>query len=353
MSAEKAEVTVEDSIKQAMAEVEEKHEEANEEASAEIPEDAGRDRPTGRDRDEGGKFVKQAKEKTEEAAPEKINQEIAEKPQAETQKPDAAPQSWGAGVKAEWNTLPPTVKAEIHKRESDIHQMMTRHDGELRLGREMKEVTVPYMALIQAEGGGSLASVVQGLLNTAYQLRTSSPEQKAQVVQKICETYGVPLQQFAQVNQQQAHVNPEIKQVMDRLSGIEQKFTHQSTLQKQEEDARVTSEIQAFAANPANTYFEQVRTHMGALFGSGQAKDLQEAYDAACWANPQIRSVLIAAQETAAAEKRKTEIAQKKKASASVTGSPGLNASSTPSKTHKSAEESVREVFDDLMASKI
>lgn len=342
MSVEK--VSVEDDIRAAMAEVEEKANEIDEapidEKVIEIPE-REEEKPV-KERDETGKFAKKTIDKPE-----------AEAPEAPKVKEDAAPQSWGPGVKADWAKLPAPVRAEIQKRESDIHQMMTRHDGELRLGRELKEVATPYMALIQAEGGGSLASVTQGLLNTAYQLRTSSPEQKAQVVRKICETYGIPLSQVTQSNQPQNQLPPELQTMHQKIAQMENDRVQEKQLQKQQEEGKVMSEIQAFAADPKNTHFEQVRTHMGALFGSGQAKDMREAYDQACWANPQIRSILIAAQEQAQAEKRKSEIAQKKKAAVSVTGSPGLNANATNPKQSKSVEDSVREVFDDVLASKI
>jgi hypothetical protein len=66
---------------------------------------------------------------------------------------------------------------------------------------------------------------------------------------------------------------------------------------------------------------------MGSIMADGAAETMQEAYNMACWAHPQTRSVLDAesaakkAQE--AEEKRKSALEAKRKASVSITGSSG------------------------------
>lgn len=347
MSAEKAELTVEDSIKQAFAEVEEKNEAPEpEEEDAAPSKDEGRDTGSGRERDEGGKFTKQAKEKAEkQETPEK---NATEPENQALEKTVAAPQSWSAQAKSQWAGLPDGVKAEIVKRESDIHRKLTSNEEDFNLGKSMKEIITPYMPIITAEGG-TPAKAVQSLLNTAYQLRTAPPAQKAALIKQIATQYGVD---WTQVNQQQAPVDPVMQQITSRLDGIESKFTQQNTLQEQQEQARITSEIQAFAANPANTYFEQVRSHMAALMGSNQAKDLQEAYDKAIWANSEIRPILLATQQKEQDDKRKAELAKKKKAAVSVTGSPGVSPPNSEKPKSRTVEEDLREVMDDVLASK-
>lgn len=359
MSAEKVEpISVEDSIRAAIVEVEEK---ADDDGQEDVQPPAGGDKEGDKEgdraRDETGKFTKKSKEakqketEGEEKPEDKVIKDDPAKT-AEVQKPEAkveiAPQSWGAAVKSKWNELPPEVRAEINKRETDIHQMMTRHDGELRLGRELKDVITPYMPQIQAEGG-TPATAIQSLLNTAYQLRTANPGQKAALIGQICQQYGVDL---TQINQP-AQVDPVMQNVLNELNGLKQTITQQSTLQEQQESVRIQTEINAFAADPKNIYFSdpRVKAKMAPLLGSEQAKDLQEAYDAACWATPEIRTVLMAAQEKEQAEKRKDEIAKKKQAAASVTGSPGINTPSS-TKTPKTVEDDLREVYDDVVGSK-
>lgn len=343
MSAELKEIdnTVEDDIAAAMKEIENK--EPADDTQADEPNPVEPQKPETEDkadappkeRDETGKF----KKKEQKAA----NEETQEPLTQATEPAKSAPQSWSAAAKSEFAKLPPIIQAEVTKRENDIHQAMTRHDGELRMGREMKDVITPYMPIITAEGG-TPAKAVSELLNTAYVLRTGSPQQKAQMVRQIAQTYGVDLGQVQQAPQ----MDPAMQQILDRINGIENKFTQQMTLQEQQEHASIMSEVNAFAANPANVYFEQLKPVMAPLLASGQAKDIQEAYDKACWADPSIRSTLIAKQQADEQEKRKAEIAKKKQASGSVTGSPGVKtSSSTPN--NNSIEDDIRAAMDDLL----
>ena len=53
------------------------------------------------------------------------------------------------------------------------------------------------------------------------------------------------------------------------------------------------AQIEAFKMDPKNRFFENVRQDMAKLFQTGKADTLQEAYDAACWLNPDIRAILI------------------------------------------------------------
>jgi len=274
--------------------------------------------------------------------------EVVEKPETPVETPvtpvvekSDAPVALSGAIKAKWNELPEDVRAEWSKRENDIHQMMTRHDGELRLGREMKEVVSPYMAIIQSEGG-TPAGAVKDLLNTAYVLRTGSPQQKAHLLRQVAEQYGVDLGQAAQPQEQ---IHPVIAQMQQELQMLRQQANPEvieKRLQEKMEYANIQSEVSAFAANPANKHFEQVKPMMAPLLASGQAKDMQEAYDMACYANPTIRSTLLAEQNAALEAKRKADLKAKKQASASVTGSPDLTSPSTKAPT-KSLEDDLRD----------
>lgn len=276
-----------------------------------------------------------------------ITEDVEEKPEVDTEVTETpvvekidAPVALSGAIKAKWHELPEDVRAEWSKRENDIHQMMTRHDGELRLGREMKEVVSPYMAIIQAEGG-TPAGAVRDLLNTAYVLRTGSPQQKAQLLKQVAEQYGVDLGQA----QPQEQIHPVIAQMQQELQTLRQQANPEvieKRLQEKMEYATIQSEVNAFAANPANKHFDQVKAFMAPLLASGQAKDIQEAYDMACYANPAIRSTLLAEQNAALEAKRKAELKAKKQASASVTGSPELTSPSTKA-PQKSLEDDLRD----------
>lgn len=254
-----------------------------------------------------------------------------------------APTFLSPAIKAKWGALPNDVQAEWAKRETEIHNMFTRHDGDLRVGREMKEVINPYLATIRAEGG-TPAKAVESLLNTAYQLRTASPQQKAATVRQIIKDYGVDP---TLLQGEEEYQDPTVSALQNEINQLKTQFSPDAIkkqLQEQMESTKISSEVEAFASDPANIHYEQVKPIMATLLGSGQAGDLKEAYDMACYTKPEIRAALLAKQSADEAAKRKNDLASKKKAGVSVTGSPG--ASSTPTaKSDNSVEDDVREAF--------
>lgn len=289
--------------------------------------------------------------------------EIEEQPEAEpeTQEPveapeakpvaevEPAPQSWGASVKGKWSELPSEVRGEILKREQDIHKMLTSHDGDLRMGREMKEVITPYIPHIQA-AGSTPAQTVSSLLNTVYRLQTGDQQTRAAIVAQIAQDYGVELDSLQSQNE---YVDPTIAQLQQEIQQLKQQANPQviqNQLQEQLESVKVQEQVRAFASDPANAYFEQVKPIMAALMGSGQAADLKEAYDMACNANPQIRASLEAAKKAEADAKRKAEITAKKHAAASISGSPAISNSATQKSTNKSNSiaDDIRAAMDEL-----
>lgn len=264
-----------------------------------------------------------------------------------------APVSLSGAIKEKWATLPEDVQREWKKREDDFHRAMTANDGELRMGRTIKEIASPYMATIQAEGG-TVEGAFKDLLNTAYILRTGSPNQKAAVLMQAAQQFGVDINGYMQQNQQNPHFN-QFAQLQDEIHRLKQAQAQspqivEQELQKRLEEAKIDDEIRSFAANPKNSHFETVRADMGALMSSGRAKDLQEAYEMACWANPSIRQANLAAQEAADKAKRKEEMEAKRKASSSVAGSPS-GASPSASKQTKSLEDEIRSALEESMGS--
>ncbi len=259
-------------------------------------------------------------EEHEEVAETEEGEEATETPVEAVEPP---PQSWTGAAKEKWAQLPQEARAEILKREKDIHQAFTRHDGELRLGREIKEVVTPYMPIINSQGI-TPAMAVQQLLNADYQLRTGSPQQKAQIAMQLVQDYGIDLSMLQQPQQ----IDPQLAYMQQKIAELEQRANPEvlrKHLQEDMERVKVDTEVEAFASNPSNIYFDKVRDLMGALLSSGRANDLKQAYDMACKADPEISSTLAAQEKLAQDAKRKREIELKQKAAKSVVGSPSLS----------------------------
>lgn len=113
--------------------------------------------------------------------------------------------------------------------------------------------------------------------------------------------------------------------------------------QIQEETNRA---IKQFGDDPKNQFFENVRKDMVRLLQADAAESLEDAYDKACWANPEIRNLLIKQQTTAVNDPSAKVAAatQARAASKSITGSPIPNASAKGPDI--SIEDEIRQLMD-------
>lgn len=312
----------------------------------------------GRARDESGRFARNepveapeavATPAKVEAAPEvgKVEEKPAET-QAEADKPNRpslAPNSFSAAAKAEWDKVPASVAAEIARREADIHREFTRQDGERQFAKTMKSVIDPYMPLIAQQGGNPMA-VVKSMLETAKVLSTGDPVTKTNAIRQLIRDVGIDPQALFGEQQQ---IDPMLQTVHQKFQALEEQQRQQQYYAQQQQEAQTQSVIGAFAADPKNVHFEQVKGHMAALLQAGQAKDLQDAYDQAVWARPDTRSSLLAEQQRSAEEKRAAEMRAKadaaRRAGGSVTGSPGLGHSADPKAGQRSLREELAASF--------
>lgn len=240
-----------------------------------------------------------------------------------------APQSWSATEKAHWDKIPPEVQAVIARREEEAHRGITTLGQDAALGKKLKDVINPYLPMIRAEGGDE-AGAVRDLLQTAYSLRAGNAEQKIGIFQHLARQFGVDLSVAAQGVQQ---VPPEMQQLRNEIAQLKGHFASAEQQQHQQVQGQAQAVIDAFAADPKNEFYEQVKPLMAHLLIGGQARDMQEAYDMACHANPDVRSTILTRQTAEAEAKRaaeaKAKADAKRKAAGSISGSPAGTVSTT------------------------
>lgn len=267
-------------------------------------------------RDAGGKFAAKAPEG--EGAP-----DVGAAPATPAAQAVKAPDGWTAEMKAEFAALPPKVQAEISRRESELTRKISSADDERTFGRKIKEAAQPYEAVIASEGS-TVDAAFKSFLNYNYVMRQGTPQQKVQAILNVARIFNVPLQQALQQPQQgNVYQHPAIESLEQRLNRMEQAGQTAEQNRKLQEDAENQAEIDRFAADPSHSHFDTVKAHMGALLSVGVAKSLQDAYDQACYAHPDIRSALTTAQAAAAQREQIAKAEAAKKAAGSVTGGPG------------------------------
>lgn len=292
-----------------------------------------------RARDESGRFAKNEGETkpltdTEEELSPPVAKPIeaapAEAAAAESQ-PAAIkpPDAWSPAAKAKFAALDPEIQAEVMRREVEVHKGFTKFDEHRNIGKTFSEVVAPYLPMIRAEGGEPLAAV-QELLQTAHNLRTASPENKEQMFVNLARQFNVNMQGvFNRLAGGQQSQDPQVQQLQQQLQSQQQQFAElqrqiqqgtQSTIQA--EQAQYQSQIESFASDPKNIYFENVKPAMATLIRDGMAKDLQEAYDMACWARPDIRPLLLQQTEQQKQAAAQAKAQKARAAGVSISGSP-------------------------------
>lgn len=233
-----------------------------------------------------------------------------------------APQSWNAAERAHWDKIPIEVQAVITRREEEAHRGITKLGQDAAFGQKLRDVINPYLPIIRAEGGDE-AGAVRDLLQTAYVLRTANADQKVALFRQLAGQFGVDLSAAAQGAPE---VNPEIQALQQELTRIRGHLASTEQQQHQQVEVQAQQLIDAFAADPKNEFYEEVKPLMGQLLVSGRAQTMQEAYEQACWATPGVRSTLMQRQTAEAETKRAAEARAKadakRRAAGSVSGSP-------------------------------
>lgn len=242
----------------------------------------------------------------------------------------APPNGWPAEAKAKWHELPAEIMAAVQKREQDIAKFTSQRDEHASFGKDMYQAVQPYMPIIRAEGG-TPRTAVEALLNTAYLLRTGSPEQKKQLLLQTARQYGVDLGEPAQPNT--TTLPPELQAAIAEIRNHNARIAQAEQAERERLQTEVLQEIETFAADPKHAHYAEVKAHMAALLSQGAATTLQDAYDQACWASPTVRATLQAQERAAEEQKRKAEAKAKaeaaKRKSIGITGGPGNTAAAT------------------------
>lgn len=260
----------------------------------------------------------------------------AQEPGAAAQQPQPinAPPSWKGSQKVDWNRLPRPVQEGIAAEFERFAQLEQQYSP-------INAVLGPRLTALQAQYGGVPQALQQLFALSDYADRDPAgfinwfaQQRRINVQQPV----NPGSQQGQQHAGQQAHdaasiagIDPSLKPLVDELNGIKRFLSQQQTAAQQHEQAatrevqqQAHSEVQAFIANSKEfPYANDLREEMAAIFASGQAKTLKDAYEAAAWRVPAVRDRMIADRTQTELDRQAKAAAEKKNAGVSVSGSPG------------------------------
>lgn len=309
-----------------------------------------------RPRDASGKFIEKPKESV---APAKAEQpktpaeasapvQAAAEPEAPivttTGQPidiNRAPSSWKPAAKAAWAALPEPIRAEVHRRESDFLNGVKGIKENADFGQSIRSVVDPYRMLIDAEGG-TPERAIGALLRTAAIFRTAQPQEKLQALFGIAQQYNVPLAEYMQAEfakakgdpnapaapaQQQPHTfqDPRVDQLLatqqraerERVA-LEERTTNAATEKFLSAKDDKGQPLYPFVDNVLDDMSGRVSVIRRTNPAIGHEEALKQAYEAAVWANPETRAVLLSQQQAQAQQSAETlrKVAEAKRVNA-------------------------------------
>lgn len=282
-----------------------------------------------RSRGKDGKFTRQATSDTPAhvTAPAATSEAPGEAPAAPQE--DAPPPRWN-GIKERWGSIEPEVRAEIRQREREVEVLLQRSAETRKFGESIQKEVAPYMEMLQAEGA-TANDAVRVLLETAYTLRHGSPEHKKAVMLSLIQQYGVDFSQGVDHDRANLERQLDLRNTEDRRTAAQE---------RQEIQQQALDEVSAFAAQPGHEHMETLKPYMIVLLREGAAKTLQQAYETAAWAHPQVRPHMQQADNM----RRQQEFSRNRNAAATVTGNPG-SVSTTRTADPKNLRATLEEAF--------
>jgi hypothetical protein len=257
----------------------------------------------------------------------------------------------------------------VLKREDEVSNGFKQKSEEIKRYEPLEQVIGPRRQQLAREGLTEAQAI-----NQLFALSDFAAQDLPGFIRYMAQARGLDLRtlvpQAASSQEQpteEQYVDPNLAALnkrVDTVAGALEKFFQS---QQQQQVQTTQSQIEAFRTDPKHSHFDAVRPQMAALLQTGQAKDLQEAYDMAVYANPTIRQQLIdqqrqeweAAQAAEAAkrqeeqrkadeEKRRVADEAKRKASLNLRPTGALPGRSGPGS--KSIEETAREVADRMFS---
>lgn len=196
-------------------------------------------------------------------------------PTEEVEEPSGAPVTWRKEAKEAWSALPPVVQAEIAKREEDMLKGITSYKGKAELGDVFGKTLSPHLAMLQYHQIDPVQHV-SGLLDMYQKLATGSPEEKARLYAEIGQTFSIDPTLAESLAP--AYVDPSILALQKEIADLKSSRQAEVSSIQAQHNAKIESEVNAFAADPANIYFDELTPDMEKLLKSGVASNIKDAY---------------------------------------------------------------------------
>ena len=228
------------------------------------------------------------------------------------------PRSWSPEEKEVWDALPPAAQQKFADRESTAHRAISEQGQVLAAYRPLGELLLSRKDLFARHRTTPVAAIDR-LLDVQAKLDEDAPR----AIAAIARVYNVPISAIASAlgvdptkvdpaKPATTVVDPRVDQLAGQLSKVTARLTQremQDIRAREQETARMQTQLDETVAewSVGKEYFDHVREEMAFLVENDRASSFDEAYEMACYSNPQIRARLEADKLKAHEEKVKAD----------------------------------------------
>ena len=267
----------------------------NEVEHEEVQSEEPQDEPA---RNEKGQFVAEDEAVAEEESPTDIA-ENADEPEQPEEQPESSdipkPTTWKKDLLPLWDKI---AKGEVltkdeskkhleylNQRENEFKKGVSVYKAEAERAKALEEAINPFVPELQSQGIHPAAWINN--LGRAHMILSKAPyEQKVQMFHRLAQDYGVNLNQSTEPQQP---VDAYTQQLMQQLYQVNQEVSTIKGRFEQEEQARLSNEIERVRSNRERfPHFDMVREEMAQLLELGKAQDLETAYAKAVRLNDEV-----------------------------------------------------------------
>jgi hypothetical protein len=281
-------------------------------------------------------------------------QSAVEKPPVSPAPEFKAPQSWKQGAREKLAKADPEVQQEVIRREQHIEAFAREVAPDRKLAGDVRQVLAPFEPMLRAQGADPVRTI-GSLMQTSMALQTAPPHQVAEMMATIITQFGVGRfgEQFIDqvsnaLNGKPVQAGAHQAQHADPAMFAQQAWQHFEKMNQERESQRARVEavrdVEKFGGE--REFFGQVRRRMGALLTADVELSLEDAYNQACWADPEVRKTLQQREATEQAKAKQAstqqELAKARHAASSVKSQP---AAQVAGKSPDNFKEALRAEF--------
>lgn len=253
------------------------------------------------------------------------------------------PASWSPEAKSDFTKASPAIQAAVLKREAEVSDGFKQLSGDAKAWKGIDAVIAPHRQTLANLGYKNDGEAISRLLdlNAAFQRDPAGTLRQMMQAARIdprtlaAQTPPTTVPPVVAPTPAAASLTP---------AQIEAQI--QSTIAKRE----ASTTIAQFEADPKHPHAKEpaVKRNMALALQAGTATNLEEAYQAAVFMDPQLREQALK-ERTAAAPNPAQKVAAARSAAVSLRGSaPNGSASAGPANFTGSAEDAVRQAIAQL-----